>query len=101
MAAPRAPRRNVRRGRCFLVMNIATLLLVRLRATRFGGAYGGRGRRWLDVSIGQFRPHLERVALHNSEQDCLHCVVLPGRAPDDVSNDGHINGLEPTTQGVD
>jgi hypothetical protein len=43
---------------------------------------------------------LKRVALHNSQQDCLHRVVLRGSALDDAPDDGHIDRLEPPSQRV-
>ena len=60
----------------------------------------GRRRRLWSTSIGQFRAHLERGALHDSQHDRLHGVILRGGAPDDAADDRHVDRLEPAAQRV-
>src|SRR5215475_15104534 len=68
-----APRRNVRRDKCFLVMNIIGSLITRnlLRS-----------------------PHLERRAVNDTQHDRRKLVIVLGRNPDDLPYGRHIVILE-------
>src|SRR5262245_4308314 len=68
-----APRRNVRRDKCFLVMNIIGSLIAR----------------------NLFRsPHPELRAVNDTQHDRRKLVVVLGRIADDLPDGGHIVILE-------
>src|SRR5262249_5560425 len=96
MATP-APRRNVRRDRCFFVMNIRQLH--GSRPTPPCGISHISPRRHLLYFLRHF-PHLKRHALHNAHNDGREPVVVTRRVTDDASDDGHVIVFDASTQGI-
>src|SRR5688572_31394628 len=92
-AAPNAPRRNVRRDRCFLVMIMAALS-IRLKPDSTFLSHPGR---WFGL---QTRTHLERGTLDDPANYRLQRVIPWRRFFDDSANYGHIRRLHAAPQGV-
>src|SRR5262245_10060278 len=90
IVAPNAPRRKVRRDRCFFVMIICLL-----HSWAVDRPYGCRsGHSVAGLSGFQARPHLERLAFDNSVDDGAEAVAILSRLPDDAAYDRHIGRFE-------
>src|SRR4026209_1003217 len=96
IAAPKVPRRNVRRDRCFFVMIMAAVPSLRNADSAF--------QRLCDSARGFCRfqpgPHLEWRALDDALDDGFETVIIGCRFLDNAANDEHIRWLDASTQGV-
>ena len=81
-AAPKVPRRNVRRDRCFFVM-----IMCYCGHFRSCDAVDGFGRL-------QFGPHLERRALDDAHDDRREAIVVLRRFLTIAPDDGHVGRLD-------
>src|ERR1700735_3119043 len=68
------PRKNVRRGKCFLVMNIVSRLSICFSSAGLGGSR-------------LFRSHLKRRALHDSQHQRREAVTVARGIPCGVLHD--------------
>src|SRR5688572_3477409 len=81
-----APRRKVRRERCFFVMYIATPQA--------------------DLKVGLYRlfgcrfPHLKRRALHNPHHDRREAIVVAGSVAHDLPHGRHVVVLDASTESI-
>src|SRR5262252_8596363 len=69
-----APRRNVRRGMCFLAMNISVL--------------------------HRLRTHSKLGTLHDAEHDCRKPVAVLRCVPHDSAQRGHVHVLDAAAQRI-
>src|SRR4029453_4701254 len=87
IVAPR-PRRNVRRGRCFFVMNMTVLSLLSRCHPLF--------------SLGKLRDalHLEIWTLHNTKHDRRKLVIVFHCIANDLTNGRHIEILDTAAESI-
>src|SRR5207248_10623272 len=93
-----APRRNVRRGMCFFVMNMVRAP-PEIRRTRKGPPYMCRlisSRAFVRC----FHSHLELRALDDAQHDGREPVVVPGHILHDRADDRHVGVFDAAAQRV-
>src|SRR5262245_46502771 len=96
IAAPKVPRRNVRRDRCFFVMIMAALPSLRNADWAFLRlCNSGRG-------FGRLQPgaHLKWRAFNDALDDGFETVIIGTGFLDDAANDGHVRRLDAAPEGV-
>src|SRR5688572_18805919 len=95
IVAPKAPRRKVRRDRCFFVMIIVSLPWAASRPYSCRLSYSFAG-----FSGFQTRPHLKRRACNNLVNDRTETVSVHSRLLHDTPDDRHVRRFQSATQSV-
>src|SRR5215510_11438331 len=96
IAAPKVPRKNVRRDRCFFVMIMAAVPSLR-NADRASLRLCDSGRGFCRLQPG---PHLEWRAFDDALNDRFETIASSCVLLNNAANDGHIRWFHASTQGV-